>query len=201
MNNLIVLNETQSAVNHYLCELRDKSLKHCKALFRANIKLLGVLMAYEASKYSNKYYPSGKYREHPVIINILRAGNPFTEGVLELFKYSNVSFYGVKRDDHTLESSIYYEKFCHCRGKTIIIPDVMLATGASMNAVVNRIIKYDMPEKIIVLSCISHMDGINRINKLHSNINFITGAIDPIIDDNGYIVPGLGDAGDLCYGR
>lgn len=201
MNNIIDISQSKSAINHYLFEIRDKRLQAHRDLFRANIKLLGTLLAQEASKYLDVYFSNGQYRKYPVIINILRAGNPFTDGVLKVYKHSNVAFYGVKRDENTLTSGIYYEQYCHCNNNIIIIPDVMLATGASMEVVINRILKYGMPEKIIVLSCISHMDGINRINKLHKDILFIVGAIDPTINDKGYIVPGLGDAGDLCYGR
>lgn len=191
----------QSAINHYLFEIRDKRLQAYRDLFRINIKLIGTLLAYESSKNLNNYFSFGQFRSYPNIINILRAGNVFMDGVLDIYKYSNVSFYGVSRNEKTLESKIYYEKHSYFMDKIVIIPDIMLATGSSMEIVINRMLEIITPQKIVILSCVSHMDGINRVNKLYDNIQFVVGAIDPTINDKGYIVPGLGDAGDLCYGR
>lgn len=202
MHNVKNYSQSQSIISHYLIKLRNKEAQKNSYLFRKNIKLMGTLLAYEASKMMEIYSRSGAiYIHYPIVVNILRAGNPFVEGVLEVFRQSRVDFFGVSRDEKTLESTIYYEKTHNHNYGILIIPDVMIATGASLEVVINRLLKLGSPEKIIILNCISHMDGIKRINTLHNNISFFTCAIDPMIDGKGYIVPGLGDAGDLCYGN
>lgn len=196
MDNLINLSNPKQSMSplilDYMFDIRNKELQKNPYFFRKQIIKIGILLASEILTYVG---------DDPIIINILRAANPLVQGVLEIFKSSYVAFFGVSRDENTLVSKIYYEKNHDYNNKTIIIPDVMLATGASMEVVISRILETGEPKKIIVLSCISHMDGIKRINKLHHHIQFIVGTIDPTLDGNGYIVPGLGDAGDLCYGE
>lgn len=154
------LSQKRSSINHYVTELRDKKQQRDSYLFRQNIKLMGTLLAYEASKELAIYF-NQKMCIYPTIVNVLRAGNQFVVGVLDIFRKSKVAFYGVSRDEKTLISTIYYEKTYNPNHEIIIIPDIMLATGASLEVVIKRILNIGTPEQIIILSCIAHMDGIN----------------------------------------
>jgi len=213
---LFVLNDTDSVANHILAELRDSSGHHNSYKFRKNMERLGEILAYELSK-SLRYgkskvnTPLGEAGvklivDDLVIITILRAGVPFFQGVLNVFENAKGGFVGSYRDykDNSHEFSIEmgYLSLPETNGKVVIIVDPMLATGQSMVQALDEIQKRGAPDFIHIISAISAPEGIALVKQhIGSNYKIWTGALDEKLNDKYYIVPGLGDAGDISYGN
>lgn len=138
--------------------------------------------------------------EIPVLVTILRAGLPLHMGVQKIFPNSEVGFFAMARNEDTLESKIEYVALPDIRNKYIIISDTMLATGGSILNAIQVIQRYS-PKKIFIITALASQYGIDRVLKEHPNITIFTAALDPDINDKGYIIPGLGDAGDRSYGE
>lgn len=135
-----------------------------------------------------------------VVVPILRAGVGMLEGILELVPTARVGFVGLYRDEKTHEAVAYYERFPpQIRGGTCIIVDPMLATGGSTTAAVERL-KAGGADDVIVICIVSCPEGIARVESAHPDVRIFAAAIDEHLDENKYIVPGLGDAGDRLYG-
>ncbi|MBO4786851.1 MAG: uracil phosphoribosyltransferase [Prevotella sp.] len=214
----INLSEQNSVLNQYLAEIRDIDYQKNRALFRNNVQRIGEMMAYEISKVLT-YEPS--FVETPlgtanlqlpkdkiVVATVLRAGLPFHEGFLNVFDHAENGFVSAFRmytnREHT-EVGIHTE-YIACpsvEGKTLIIADPMLATGGSMAAAYEAIIKHGKPKSVHVACVIATPEGIEVVKQAlpseHSTI--WAAAIDPGMNEHKYIVPGFGDAGDLCYGE
>lgn len=138
--------------------------------------------------------------ETPVLVTILRAGLPLHMGVQKVFPNSEVGFFAMARDEKTLESKIEYIALPDIRNKYIILSDTMLATGGSIiNAI--RVIQNYSPKKIFIITALASKYGIDRVWQEYPNITIFTAAVDPYINSRGYIIPGLGDAGDRSYGE
>ncbi len=138
--------------------------------------------------------------ENIVLLTILRAGLPLFNGVFKVFPESEAGFFAMQRNEKTLIASIDYVALPPLENKTVIIVDTMLATAGSMlNAV--KIVEKRNPKKIILICAIAAKDGIDNIFKHNPDIQIYPGYVDPILNEVGYIVPGLGDAGDRCYGN
>lgn len=138
--------------------------------------------------------------EIPVLITILRAGLPLHMGVQKIFPNSEVGFFAMARNEETLQSRIEYVALPDIRNKYIIVSDTMLATGGSiLNAI--RFIQHYSPKKIFIITALASQYGIDRVLQEYPNITIFTAALDPYINDQGYIIPGLGDAGDRSYGE
>ncbi len=214
----INLSEQNSVLNQYLAEIRDIDYQKNRALFRNNVQRIGEMMAYEISKVLT-YEPS--FVETPlgtanlqlpkdkiVVATVLRAGLPFHEGFLNVFDHAENGFVSAFRmytnREHT-EVGIHTE-YIACpsvEGKTLIIADPMLATGGSMAAAYEAIIKHGKPKSVHVACVIATPEGIEVVKQaLPSERSTIwAAAIDPGMNEHKYIVPGFGDAGDLCYGE
>lgn len=135
-----------------------------------------------------------------VVVPILRAGVGMLEGILELVPTARVGFVGLYRDEKTHEPVAYYERFPpQIRGGTCIIVDPMLATGGSTTAAVERL-KAGGASDIVVVCIVACPEGIARVESAHPGVKIFAAAIDDHLDENKYIVPGLGDAGDRLYG-
>lgn len=201
---------------HYLSQIRDVSIQKDSMRFRKNIERIGEIMAYEISKtfdfqFHNTITPLGsnesfKISEDLVIASVLRAGLPMHQGFLNIFDHAESAFFAAFRSQNTaniadFEIVLSYEAIPDIKNKTLILVDPMLATGQSLLKVYNQILEKHQPKKIILASIIAAPEGIEYLkNNISQDISLWIAAIDKKLNDKKYIVPGLGDAGDLAYG-
>ncbi len=211
----INLSESNSIAGVYLAELRDKSVQKDRLKFRHNLKRLGQVMGYEISKnfsYTvvNVDTPLGtssaiRLEDQPVIIAIMRAALPFYDGVLSVFDKADSGFVGAYRTvDFETSKSIRTEYIAtgNLTGKTVILADPMLATGKSMIDAIRKLEAYGKPKKWIILAVIAAPEGVGFLQQnLGDNTELWCGTVDEKLNDKFYIVPGLGDAGDLAFGE
>ena len=177
--------------------------------FRHLVQELSRLLAYEAlSKeileekaittwQGEKHF--GFIKERDIIfVTILRAGLPMIEAVTGLFPYASSGFLAMKRDENTHQSILYYDRIPECKDKTVIIVDPMVATAGSLCDAIT-VIKNKSPKKIISLNIIGSPEGIDIFEKKHPDVEIYIAHIDEKLNENKFIVPGLGDAGDRSY--
>ena len=209
--------EQNSVINQYMAELRDKSYQKNRLLFRNNIQRIGEMMAFELSKtltYKSKTIttPLGTLdiplpQDNLLVATVLRAGLPFHEGFLHIFdKAANgfVSAYRMYTNREHTEVGIHTEYIAapSCKGKTLVIVDPMLATGGSMAASYEALVKTGTPKHVHIACVIATPEGLEVLRQtLPADATVWCAAIDPAMNANKYIVPGFGDAGDLCYGE
>lgn len=214
---VINFSDSNTIVNQYLAEIRDVDYQQNRLLFRNNIMRVGEMMAYEISKtldYEIKDVttPLGVSRvsvpaDKIILATIFRAGLPFHNGFLNVFDHAGNAFVSAYREytnsKHT-EVGIHVEYLAtpSIDGKTLIIADPMLATGGSMELGYRAFLTKGTPKRIHIACVIATPDGINHIKKTlpDDKTTIWCGAIDPGMNEHKYIVPGFGDAGDLCYG-
>ena len=207
------LSTSNSLLNHFVAELRDVSIQGDSQRFRNNLKRIGEVIAYELSKsleYSAKTIKTPLaececklLNEPPVIAAVLRAGLPLAEGLSSYFDRSEYAFISAYRKHSSateFEIQLDYLACCNLNERTVIIADPMLATGASLVKTIDELLKLWTPKKIHVCAAISAQPGIEHLQSNHPNVVIWTAAIDPELNDKKYIVPGLGDAGDLAFG-
>jgi uracil phosphoribosyltransferase len=211
------LSENNSVLNHFLAEIRDINVHGDRLRFRKNIERIGEIMAYEISK-TLRYAtvavqtPLGVsdvplISEPVVLATILRAGLPFHQGFLEIFDKAENAFVSASRKynaDHThFEIVVEYLSSPSIEGKTLVIVDPMLATCGSLDWAYRALLKRGQPAKIHVACVIASRKGIEVAQTVFPKEKTTIGAaaIDPDLNDRAYIVPGLGDAGDLAYGE
>ena len=137
--------------------------------------------------------------DDPVVVSILRAGNGLLDGVLQVIPSARVGHVGLYRDHDTLEAVEYYCKFPPMEGRTVIVVDPMLATGNSAAAALDRV-KADGPASIRFLCLLAAPEGIEALRAAHPDVAIWTASVDECLNEVGYIVPGLGDAGDRIFG-
>jgi len=133
-----------------------------------------------------------------IFVTILRAGLPMIEAVTALFPNASSGFLAMKRDENTHQSILYYDRIPDCNGKTVIIVDPMVATAGSLCDAIT-VIKNKSPKKIISLNIIGSPEGIDVLEKKHPDVEIYIAHIDEKLNENKFIVPGLGDAGDRSY--
>jgi uracil phosphoribosyltransferase len=199
-----------------VAEIRDMQMQADRLRFRRNVERIGEIMAYEISKsfaYSPKEFrtPLGiasvATPDNPLVIStILRAGLPFHQGFLNYFDCAEnafVSAYRKYKDTLKFDIHIEYIASPSIQGKTLIIADPMLATGGSMELSYQAMLTKGEPAQIHVASIIASRQAVEHVAKVFpaSKTTVWCAAIDPEIDSHSYIVPGLGDAGDLAYGE
>lgn len=215
--NIIDFSQQNSVINQYMAELRDKSYQKNRLLFRNNIQRIGEMMAFELSKsltYKPKTIttPLGSLeiplpKDDLLIATVLRAGLPFHEGFLHVFdKAANgfVSAYRMYTNREHTEVGIHTEYMAapSSKGKTLVIVDPMLATGGSMAASYEALVKIGTPKHVHICCVIATPEGLEVLRQtLPEEATVWCAAIDPGMNANKYIVPGFGDAGDLCYGE
>ncbi len=196
-------------VQHKLSWLRDERTD--SGLFRQLLGEVAMLLAYELTRElplanqrvrtplmeTDAPYLAGK---PPVLVSILRAGNGLMEGVLRLIPTASVGHLGLYRDPETLQAVEYYYKVPADIGqRDVLVVDPMLATGHSAVAAVNRL-KAHQPRSIRFLCLLAAPEGLRTFHEAHPDVDVVTAAVDEKLNDHGYIVPGLGDAGDRMYG-
>ncbi len=208
------LGVTNSIVNTYLAELRDPANQSNRFLFRRNLTRLGQIMAYEISKeltYKQQKVttPLGvKTMDIPlldlVLLTVLRAGVPFLEGFQQVFDQADTGFIGAFRVEGSSELKIQagYIAVPPLEGRTVILLDTMLATGKSVMEVLRLLEGHGRPSQLHLASVISAPEGIRALQQyVKVPASIWTFAVDERLNMEYYIVPGLGDAGDLSYGE
>lgn len=211
---MFILNSNSSIANQFLFELRDAALQQDRLRFRKNMERLGEIMAYELSKkleYVDRdaVTPLGVskikvLKEQPVLITILRAGIPFFQGILNFFDRSDCGFIGAyrKEDEHHLTIKLEYLATSSLDGKVLILIDPMLATGRSVIDSLNALSRNGRPSHVHIVSMVAAPEGVEYLKKnVALPYTLWTCAVDEKLNAQYYIVPGLGDAGDLSYGE
>ncbi len=211
---VLALNENSSVVNQYLTELRDIEIQKDRRLFETNVERIGVIAAYELSKQLNYkdvdtttqlgVAKTQVVADELVICTVLRAGLPLQRGLQTIFDKAAMAFVGAARKPETgnkVEIDLGYMASPKLDGKILVLADTMLATGSSLiDAYSALTAKHGKPVKTIVVAVIASQDGVDFVEKHIPEVEIIAGAVDPELNDKFYIVPGLGDAGDLLYG-
>nr|QIM10851.1 uracil phosphoribosyltransferase [uncultured Muribaculaceae bacterium] len=218
MNDIEIINfaTTPSLISRYMRELRDVNIQNDHLRFRKNLQRIGEIMAYEISKrldycQEKVQTPLGfsmchEISDKVVLGTILRAGLPFHHGFLEYFDNAENAFVSAyrryKEKGSQFDVLVEYMASPSIEGKTLILTDPMLATGSSMELGYRALLQKGKPARLHVASVIASRQAIEYLCEvLPSGITTIwTAAIDPDINSHSYIVPGLGDAGDLAYG-
>lgn len=206
---------TNSVFSTFLAEIRDRQEQKDSMRFRRNLERMGEIMAYEISK-TLEYHktetqtPLGiastaKLKEQPVIATILRAGLPLHLGILNMFDKAENAFIGAYRKHHkdnTFDIALEYFASPDIHGKIVILCDPMLASGSSLLLTYKELIKRGKPKHTHIVSAIASKQGVDhlRANLNSSDCTIWCGDIDEELTAQSYIVPGLGDAGDLAFG-
>lgn len=212
---IINFDTTPSLVSQYMAEMRDVNIQSDPMRFRRNLERIGQIMAYEISKtlhYSKKSITTpladaacDVIDEQVVLGTIFRAGVPFHQGFLSFFDNAQnafVSAYRKYKEKENFDIFIEYIASPRLDGKTLILADPMLATGASMELSYRALLTKGTPSKVHVASVIASRAAVEYIKATfpQESTTLWIGAIDDEINSHSYIVPGLGDAGDLAYG-
>lgn len=210
------LSENNSVLNHFLGQIRNVNVQHDSMRFRRNIERIGEVMAYELSKelhYRNIEIqtPLGikettEIADQLVLCSILRAGLPLHLGFLNYFDNADNGFISAYRhhpnNDDYFEIKVEYQAVADIENKIVLLIDPMLATGQSIVAVFNRLMERGTPKEIHIAVVVAAPEGITYLEEhLPSNCHLWIAALDEKLNDKKYIVPGLGDAGDLAYGN
>ena len=216
MMRVINFNESNSILNQYVAEIRDINVQQDRMRFRRNIERIGEIMAYEISKtlhYTTRQVetPLGiasvnvPYNQI-VLATILRAGLPFHQGFLSYFDQAENAFVSAYRKyKDTLKFDIHIEYIASppIEGKTLILVDPMLATGGSMELSYRAMLTKGTPAEIHIASVIASEQALSYISEVFPQTQTIVwcATVDPDLNEHSYIVPGLGDAGDLAFGE
>lgn len=212
---VVNLSETPSLVCQYLAEMRDVNKQTDPLRFRRNLERLGEIMAYEISRTFNYKEVEVKtplekalcqvIDEKVVLATIFRAGLPFHQGFLRYIDHAEnafVSAYRKYKEKESFDVLIEYLASPRLEGKTLILCDPMLATGASMELSYRALLTKGQPAKVHIASVIASQAAVDYMQKvMPADSTLWVGVIDPEINSHSYIVPGLGDAGDLAYGE
>lgn len=211
---VINLSDNSTLLLRFLMELRDKLIQQDSMRFRRNIERIGEIVAYEISK-SLEYKevdietPLAKTSvkvpsDNIVLATILRAGLPYHQGFLNYFDNAENAFVSAYRQytsETEFEIHTEYIASPDLAGKTLIICDPMLATGSSMEVAFRALLQKGTPKRVILASVLATPQAIDYLKSMMpDDVVLYTAAIDPVLNEHKYIVPGLGDAGDLAFG-
>lgn len=212
---VVDFSKTNSVVNKFIAEMRDVNIQNDRIRFRTNVQRIGEIIAYEISKGLN--YESQDVTtplgiadvnvpsDQIVVAAILRAGLPLHQGVLNVFDDAENAFVSAYRnynDDYNFDIHIEYIASPSLDDKVLVLCDPMLATGGSMELAYEALLSKGTPDKLHVVSVIASRQAIEYLeDKLPNDATVWVGAIDEFLNQHKYIVPGLGDAGDLAFGE
>jgi len=211
-----ILSKTTSILNVFISEIRDAEIQKDRLRFRHNLECLGEIFAYEISRqleYVEKEVstPLGfalvpVLKEYPVLAVILRAGLPFHQGFLNFFNHADTAFISAYRKTHkdgSFTINVEYSQVPEINDKVLIICDAMLASGTSMVNTYRDLMQKGKPKHIHLVSVLASLEGIDYIKKHipQQDIDIWVGVIDEELTAQSLIVPGLGDAGDLAFGK
>ena len=204
-----------SVFNQFIAEIRDEVIQKDSLRFRRNIERMGEIMSYELSKmliYEKREVVTSlgianvsMIKEQPVIASILRAGLPLHQGVLNYFDRAENAFISAYRKHHkngTFEIQLEYLASPDLTDKVLILCDPMLATGSSLVLTYKALLLRGKPKHTHIITLIASAEGLEYAKKnLPENVTIWCGAVDEELTAKAYIVPGLGDAGDLAFGK
>ena len=212
---IINLSEGNSILNQFICEIRDITVQKDQMRFRRNIERIGEIMAYEISKELD--YKEGKIttpnsdalqsvpQDNVVLGTILRAGLPLHTGFHNYFDHAENAFVSAFRkytSENEFDVIVEYLASPRLDGKTLILVDPMLATGISADLSYRALLTKGKPAKTVFACVIASQQAVDYvISHFPEDTILYCAAIDPILNEHAYIVPGLGDAGDLCFGE
>ena len=210
---IVNLSDRHSLLSNWVGELRDEEIQQDRMRFRRNLERIGEVAAFEISKeleYTEKdiqtplgISPCKVLKEQPVLATILRAGLPLHNGLLNYFDKADnafISAYRKHNKDGSFEISLDYVSCPELENRVVIVSDPMLATGSSLVKTIQFLREEGHPSKIHVVAAIACTVGIEYVLRSEPNCKVWCGAIDDELTAKGYIVPGLGDAGDLAFG-
>ena len=212
---ITVLNKSNSLFNTYLSETRDENIQKDSSRFRRNMERMGSIIAYEISKQMEfsvceVQTQFGTAKEHiiahpPVIISVMRSGLPVHHGVLNLFDTASSGFISMNHDQDkqgNLHVSLEYFSYPTINGKEVILCDAMIASGASMYLAYKSLLTKGNPKHVHLVALIASKEGLSNLRKKlpSKGVSLWLGALDDELTAKSFIVPGLGDAGDLAYG-
>lgn len=210
---VINLSAAHSLLSNWVAELRHTDIQSDRMRFRRNLERIGEVIAYEISKemeWEEKEVPTPLgvsvcklLKEQPVLATVLRAGVPLHQGLLNYFDKADNAFISAYRKHHrdgSFEISIEYVSCPDIDNRILIISDPMLATGASLVKAIQSLKAEGRPKAIHVVAAIACTFGIEYLRREEPEVKVWCGAIDDELTAKGYIVPGLGDAGDLAFG-
>lgn len=210
---VINLSEQHSLVSNWVGEIRSTDIQTDRMRFRRNLERIGEIAAYEISKkleWEEKEIttplgtaPTKMLKAQPVLATILRAGLPLHQGLLNYFDRADNAFISAYRKHHrdgSFEISLDYVSCPSLENRVVIIADPMLATGSSLVKTVQYLRDEGLPSEIHIVCAIACTVGIEYVLRSEPKVTIWCGAIDDELTAKGYIVPGLGDAGDLAYG-
>ena len=213
---VINLGTSNSVLNKFIAELRDRTIQKDSMRFRRNLERLGEIFAYEISKtlqYKTKEVetPLGiaecSLSDQPIVLStILRAGLPLHQGLLNYFDGAENAFIAAYRKyskENRFKIQLEYATSANTEDKVLVIADTMLATGASLVLAYRKLIENGEPAHTHIVCAIASAAGIDYLSKNlpHKRVTLWVGAIDEELTNKSYIIPGLGDAGDLAYGK
>ncbi len=210
---VINLSDQHSLVSNWVSELRNVEVQNDRMRFRRNLERIGEIAAYEISKTLAweeveittplGTAPSKVLKQQPVLATILRAGLPMHQGMLNYFDRADNAFISAYRKHHrdgSFEISLDYVSCPSLENRVIIVSDPMLATGSSLVKTVQYLRDEGMPSEIHIVCAIACTVGIEYVHRNEPKVKIWCGDIDDELTAKGYIVPGLGDAGDLAFG-
>ena len=207
------LSKNHSIVNRFLSELRDVTIQKDRQRFRFNMERIGEILAYEISKtlpfkrievetplgIANTYVPS----QEVVLAPILRAALPLHQGMLRIFDQAENAFVSAYRRHHkdgSFEINLEYLSCPDLSNKVLVIIDPMLATGSSMELSLKELSRHGHPVQVHFVTVVASPYGLERLERLFPNAHIWMAELDEELTAKSFIVPGLGDAGDLSYG-
>ncbi len=212
---IVDLSKQNTILNRFLTEIRDKEIQKDQMRFRRNIERIGEIMAYEISK--ELPYNELKVKtqlgeavhnvptDKVVLATILRAGLPLHTGFHNYFDSAENAFVSAYReytDDTHFEVKVEYLASPRIDGKYVLLVDTMLATGCSTDLCYRALLSKGTPAKLVIAAVIASQEAVDFVEKTFPEDTILyCAAIDPILNNHYYIVPGLGDAGDLCFGE
>ncbi|MBR5825115.1 MAG: uracil phosphoribosyltransferase [Paludibacteraceae bacterium] len=210
---IYVLDKQNSILGNFIKEIRSVEIQNDPLRFRKNIERIAQVMCYEISKTLNfaseevqtplGVSPTNVVADKIVVASILRAGLAMHNGVLEFFDRAENCFVSAYRkyiDETNFDVHIEYIAAPSLDGKTVILCDPMLATGSSMELAYKALFTHGTPARVIVCSIVSAQYAVDYISKVMPDCDIYTAVLDPELDSHKYIVPGLGDCGDLAFG-
>jgi uracil phosphoribosyltransferase len=211
---LVNLSIGNSLLQQYVSELRDVTMQKNRLRFRKNIERIGQIMAYELSKKMTweqvkiqtplGIHESTRLAEQPVLATILRAGLSMHHGLLSFFDEADCAFISAYRkhtDEHHFDIVVEYQASPDINNRVLVLIDPMLATGQSIDLTYKALLKSGTPKQLHVVSLIASRAGVEYLTPILKGATLWVAAIDDELNDEGYILPGLGDAGDLCFGE
>jgi len=211
-----VLSKENSILNQYIAEIRDAEIQKDSMRFRMNLERLGELFAIQISRelsFETREVttPLGianvpVLTEYPVLATILRAGLPFHQGFLRIFDQSENAFISAFRKfekDGSFSLGIEYASIPDIDNKVVILTDTMLASGSSMLLVYRELIRRGKPKHTFIATIMASVEGLNQVRKHvpQKSVTLLLGVVDDELTAQSFIVPGLGDAGDLAFGK